>query len=280
MSRLVSGVKFGGWNASKTKTMIVSRSRKIHLQSPALTIGGTVLKDCDWEWHLIPRWLLRSSSLVCRAASQRLVVLRMSWQVFDDRMLFVRWFRGFVLPVLEHCSAMWCSDADTHLKLLDRVVRVPVSQLGVCLSLILHIVDLWLYYVWCARSGVTQCTFFMVLYLSCMCRCVLHAVPWSHIGTLMRLLAAEPRSIIGLLFFCKYLCRTILVTPYSMVWDCWVSRTGPMTFYWPSFSFPFWCLLVSISFLSFYGLILWGWGRRTDTVLITLSRPCTANLFK
>ena len=34
-------------NASKTKTMIVSRSRTIHPQSPALTIGGTVLKECD-----------------------------------------------------------------------------------------------------------------------------------------------------------------------------------------------------------------------------------------
>ena len=28
-------------NASKTKTMIVSRSRTMHPQSPALTIGGT-----------------------------------------------------------------------------------------------------------------------------------------------------------------------------------------------------------------------------------------------
>ena len=28
----------------------------------------------------------------------------------------------FVLPVLEYCSAVWCSDADAHFKLLDRVV--------------------------------------------------------------------------------------------------------------------------------------------------------------
>ena len=28
----------------------------------------------------------------------------------------------FVLPVLEYCSAVWCSAADTHLRLLDRVV--------------------------------------------------------------------------------------------------------------------------------------------------------------
>ena len=31
-------------NASKTKTVIVSRSRTMHPQSPTLTIGGTVLK--------------------------------------------------------------------------------------------------------------------------------------------------------------------------------------------------------------------------------------------
>ena len=31
-------------------------------------------------------------------------------------------FGGFVLPVLEYCSAVWCSAADTHLKLLDRAV--------------------------------------------------------------------------------------------------------------------------------------------------------------
>ena len=34
-------------NASKTKTMIVSRSCTMHLQSPPLTIGGTVLKESD-----------------------------------------------------------------------------------------------------------------------------------------------------------------------------------------------------------------------------------------
>ena len=33
--------------ASKTKTMIVSRSRTMHHQSPPLTIGGTVLKESD-----------------------------------------------------------------------------------------------------------------------------------------------------------------------------------------------------------------------------------------
>ena len=39
-----------------------------------------------------------------------------------DRSLLGRCFRCFILPVLEYCSAVWCSAADTHLRLLDRVV--------------------------------------------------------------------------------------------------------------------------------------------------------------
>ena len=72
-----------------------------------------------WEWHLISRWHLCSIS---RAASQWLGILRKSWRVFHDRSLLGRCFLGFVLPVLKYCSAVWCSAADTHLKLLDRVV--------------------------------------------------------------------------------------------------------------------------------------------------------------
>ena len=38
------GIKMNG---SKTKTMIVSKSRTMHPQSPPLTIGGTVLNESD-----------------------------------------------------------------------------------------------------------------------------------------------------------------------------------------------------------------------------------------
>ena len=115
-------------NASKTKSMIVSRSRKMHPQSPALTISGTVLKESDnlvilgvtFDSKMTFEKHLRS---VSRAASQWLGILRKSWQVFHDRLLLVRCFRGFVLPVLKYCSAIWCSAADTHLRLLDHVVN-------------------------------------------------------------------------------------------------------------------------------------------------------------
>ena len=113
-------------NASKTKTIIVSRSRTMHPQPPRLTIDGTVLKESDdldilgvtFNSKLTFERHIRS---VSRADSQRLGIFRKSWHVFHDRLLIMRCFWSFVLPVLEYCSTVWCSAADTHLKLLDHV---------------------------------------------------------------------------------------------------------------------------------------------------------------
>ena len=115
-------------NTSKTKTMIVSRSRTMHPQSPPLTIGGTVLEVSDDHVILGVTFDSKMSfakhlRTVSRAASQNLGILRKSCQVFHDILLLGRCFRGFVLPVFNYCSAVWCSAADTHLKLLDRVVK-------------------------------------------------------------------------------------------------------------------------------------------------------------
>ena len=55
--------------------------------------------------------------------------------MFHDISLLWRCFRGFVLPVLEYCSAVWCSAGDTHLKLLDRAVsgaRFPTGGVFEC----------------------------------------------------------------------------------------------------------------------------------------------------
>ena len=79
---------------------------------------------------------------------------------------------------------MWCSAADTHLKLLDRTVsgarfltgglferdiahRRPVAVL--CM----------LYKIRCNPMARL-----MMRYLDRICQCMLHAVPWSHIGIL------------------------------------------------------------------------------------------------
>ena len=71
-------------------------------------LGVTFDSKMTFEKHL------RS---VSRAASQRLSILK-SWRVFHDRSILGRCF-SFVLSVLEFCSAVGCSAANTHLKLLD-----------------------------------------------------------------------------------------------------------------------------------------------------------------
>ena len=99
----------------------------MHPQSPPLTIGGTILKESDdlailgltFDSKMTFKKHLRS---VSRIASQRLGILRKSWRVFHNRSLLGRCFWGFVLPVLEYCSVVWCSTADKHLKLLDRAI--------------------------------------------------------------------------------------------------------------------------------------------------------------
>ena len=131
----------------------------MHPQSPALTIGRAVLKESDdlvilevtidskmtFEKHLCS---------VSRAASQQLGILRKSWQVFHDRLLLGKCFRGFVLPVLEYCSAVWCSAADTHLRLLDRIVSGASILTGGVLEWDLAHHRSVAVYVCCTRSGV------------------------------------------------------------------------------------------------------------------------------
>ena len=91
-------------NASKTMTMIVSRSRTVHPQLTPLTLDGTVLKESAdlvmlgviFDAKMTFEKHLRS---VSSAVVQRLGILRKSWQVFHDRSLLLRSFWSFVLPV-------------------------------------------------------------------------------------------------------------------------------------------------------------------------------------
>ena len=80
------GMKF---NASKTKTMIVSRSLTMYPQSPPLTIDKTVLKESDDLFILGVTFDSKMTfekhfRLVSRAASQRLGNLRKSRRFLGD----------------------------------------------------------------------------------------------------------------------------------------------------------------------------------------------------
>ena len=227
----------------------------MHPKSPPLTIGRTVLKESDdlvilretFDSKMTFEKHLRS---VSRAASQRRGILRKSWRVLHDRSLLGRCFRGFVLPVLDYCSAVWCTPAETHLKQLDRTVSgARFLTWGVFECDISHPRS-WQSCVCFIRSGATRCTLLMVLYLDCMWQCGLHAVLWSHIGTLMHRLAAEPCSTAGLLFPSQCPSGTIFLTPYSMVWDWRVSGAGPMLLYRPKLLYLYYSLLLFFPFSS------------------------------
>ena len=216
---------------------------------------------------------------VSRAASQRLGILRKSWRVFHDRLLIGRCFWGFVLPVLEYCSVVWCSAADIHLKLLDRVVSGACFLVGGVLNCNLSH----------RRSVAMLCMLYKIMCKPMHPLCGTLPVPYVPVrvtcGTLIahRYISALPRCRTSqnrrLLFSTQYLSGMIWLTPYSMVWDWRVSRAGPMPFCWPSCSLLFCLQLFYLSLLFLYRLVVWGWGLCTDRVSISLSRLCIANLF-
>ena len=170
--------------------------------------------------------------------------LQESWRVFHDRLLLGRCFLGIVLPVLEYCSAVWCSAADTHLKLLDRVVSGARFLTGGVFEFdIAHrrsvAVLCMLYTIRCSPMQPLYGDLPVPSHISILVphRYTSH---WWHIGILMHLLAAEPHSNADRpLFPSQCPCRTNLLTLYSMVWDWRVSRARPVLFYLPMLLYPF-----------------------------------------
>ena len=186
---------------------------------------------------------------------------------------------GFCLASFGILFAVWYPAADTHLKLLDRVVS------GACFL----------------AGGVLNCNLFRRRSVAVLCMlykircnpmhplCGALLMPYVPVrvtrGNLIAhrdtycLPAAEPRSTTGLLFPSQYLSGTIWLTSYSMVWDWRVSRAGPMPFCWPSCSLLVCLQSFSLSLIFLYRLVVWGWGLWTDRVSISLSRHRIANLF-
>ena len=146
---------------------------------------------------------------------------------------------------MNHCSAA------AHLKLLDRAVSVALFLTGGMFECdISH-----------RRSVAVLCILYKI-------RCnPVHplngALPGPYVparvtrgarglhGTLMHRLSAEPCSTAGLLFSSRCPSGTILLTPYSMVWDWRVSKAGPMLLYWPKLLYPYYSLLLYFPFSSF-----------------------------
>ena len=156
--------------------------------------------------------------------------------MFHDRSLIGRCFRGFVFPVLEYCSAVWCSAADTHLKLLGRAVsgarfltggvfecdishRRSVAVLCMLYKTRINLVH--------PLNGALPLPYVPVRFT----RCALVAHRYTY--------APLRCSTAGLLLPSRCPSGTILLTAYSMVWDWLVSRARPLLFYWSKLLYPY-----------------------------------------
>ena len=142
------------------------------------------------------------------------------------------------------------------------------------------IVDPWQSCVCFIRSGVTRCTLLMVFYHGSYVAARVTRCARSRFGTLMHRLAADLAvqqdfySLIGVPLERSFLPRIRRCGTGEF------QEQGQCFFIGPSCSIPtivFYSF--SLSLLSVYRLVLLGWGLRTDRVYITLSRPCTADLF-
>ena len=200
--------------------------------------------------------------------------------MFDDRSLLERCFRGFILPVLEYCSAVRCSAADTHLKLQDRVVSgVRFLTGGVFEFDIAH-----------RRSVAVICMLYKI-------RCnPMHPLNDALPGPYVPVRVTRVALVAPQYTYAPPRCRTSqyrrTFVPLSVflwtdladpVFDgvglVGIQEQGLCFFIGLICTIPTIVYYFSLSLLPVCRWVLWGWGLRTDRVYITLSQPCTANLF-
>ena len=121
-------------NPSKTREMLISRSRTVEPLFPDLVIDGSIVEMVS-ELKILS--VILDSKLTfekqvranAASASMRVGILRKTMSVFRDVAVVAKCFWVFILPVLEYCSPVWMSAATSHLSLLDRVVS-QVSRLS------------------------------------------------------------------------------------------------------------------------------------------------------
>ena len=115
-------------NSTKTKTLLVSRSRTNNPPHPPLSVGNTFLAESEfltilgvtYDSHLtFERHLLNVSA----NAARKLGIVRKASYIYKDEEINATCFRSFVLPLLEYCSPVWVSASARDLSLLDRVAR-------------------------------------------------------------------------------------------------------------------------------------------------------------
>ena len=111
-----------------TKTMVVSRSQIIALDYGDLTLSGVGLEEIR-SLHILGVTLDSKLEFkiylreVASKAARRLGVVRRKGKLFNCPRLLKNCFNAYVLSSLEYCAFVWKSSAESHLGLLDSIVR-------------------------------------------------------------------------------------------------------------------------------------------------------------
>ena len=111
-------------NPSKTRSIIVSRSRAHDPPHPPLFLCGSPLKiSCSLKLLgvLIDGKLTFEKHLrsVASSIAQKTGLLRKCFRALGNDDAVLKSFYAFILPCFEYCMPIWLSAAEYHLKLLD-----------------------------------------------------------------------------------------------------------------------------------------------------------------
>ena len=128
-------------NSSKTKNISFSRSRTPLPEHPDISLDGIVIENVTmlkllgvifdskvtFESHI---------ATTARIASQKIGILRKSWQTYREDSVVLKCFYAFILPFLEYCSVVWRSAAFTHLQQIQRVFNSAkfLTPIGISLD--------------------------------------------------------------------------------------------------------------------------------------------------
>ena len=101
-------------NPSKTKSLVVSRSRTAYPVHGSLSLDGAIVKESSvleilgvkFDRKFLFEEHIRS---IAKLAMSKVGLMRVARRVFDDVDVLRRCFFSFILSSLEYCSAVWSS---------------------------------------------------------------------------------------------------------------------------------------------------------------------------
>ena len=114
-------------NPNKTKALVVSRSRTVNLLHGDLVLSGVPIRASPNLDILGVKFGSKVTSEghmrgIVSSVFQRMCIFRLVRRILVNISIFLCSYFAFVLPILEYCSPVYGSAAESHLLLLERHV--------------------------------------------------------------------------------------------------------------------------------------------------------------